>query len=187
MNSGTKPTVRSVCLFCASSSQVPRHYLDFAAEVGCLVAQQGVRLVYGGAKNGLMGAAADAALNEDGEVVGVMPKVLSGQERAHQRLSALHITGDMHERQKKMAELADAFVVLPGGLGTLAEFFEILTWKQIGLHAKPIALLNAYGFWNPLLGALERCHTEGFLHENPDKLFIILEQIEDFRKFLVRI
>lgn len=171
-------------MFCASSSAVDQKYMDLAAALGGLIAARGLRLVYGGAQSGLMGAAADSALAAGGEVTGVMPEILSGRERAHKTLTTLHITKDMHERQQKMADLSDAFIVLPGGTGTLAEFFEILTWKQIGVHGKPIAVLNAYNFWTPLLDMLSHCGTEGFLHQNPEDFFTVCDDLEAIRTFL---
>ena len=175
--------VQSVCVFCASSDAVDQKYKDLATELGELIAGQGLRLVYGGAQGGLMGAAADAALAAGGEVYGVMPEILSNRERAHKNLTKLTITKDMHERQQTMTDLADAFVILPGGTGTLAEFFEILTWKQIGLHQKPIILVNMFGCWEPLLGMINTCLKQGFLHENPETLFSICDNIEDVQAF----
>ncbi len=171
--------VQSVCVFCASSDAAPQKYKDLAASLGTLIAERGLRLVYGGAQSGLMGAAANSALAAGGEVIGVMPEILSGRERAHKNLTKLTITKDMHERQQTMASLADAFVILPGGMGTLAEFFEILTWKQIGLHQKPIILVNMFGFWDPLLATINSCLKDGFLHENPETLFSICDNMED--------
>jgi len=175
--------INSLCVFCASSSKVDEKYYSIAASVGDFCAKENLTVVYGGAQAGLMGRVADAALGSGGEVIGVMPEILSDRERAHKGLSCLYITKDMHERQKKMADLSDAFLILPGGLGTLAEFFEILTWKQIGLHEKPIFLLNIYGFWDPLLNMIESVAQERFLHENPSDLFQILHSLEDFQNF----
>ena len=169
----TLSNIHSLCIFCASSNNVDPKYKELAADMGAFVARSGITLVYGGAQGGLMGAAADAALSESGNVIGVMPEILSGQERAHKNLSVLHITKDMHERQKKMADLSDAFLILPGGTGTLAEFFEILTWKQIGVHDKPIILCNAFGFWDSLLETLQHCLKEGFLHHDPQNIVTI--------------
>jgi uncharacterized protein (TIGR00730 family) len=173
----------SICVFCASSNAIDPRYLKLAAETGRLLAARGWRAVYGGARGGMMGAMANAALESGGEVVGVIPEVLGPQERAHQGLTELHIVNDMHERQQKMMALADGFIVLPGGLGTLAEFFEILTWKAIGLHGKKIALVNARGFWDPLLGQLRQTEEEGFLHAEQARLFKVFEGIEDIGNF----
>ena len=157
--------------------------MDLASRLGGFLATQGMRVVYGGAQGGLMGAVADAALDKGGEVIGVLPEILSDRERAHKGLSALHITKDLHERQQKMAALADAFVVLPGGTGTLAEFFEILTWKQIGLHEKPIILANIYGFWGGLLDALDHGFEEGFLYQPLKDVIEIFDTMDDLEGF----
>ena len=175
--------IQSVCVFCASSDAVDQKYKDLAFTLGGFLAAQKLRLVYGGAQGGLMGAAADGALAGGGEVFGVMPEILSDRERAHKNLTQLYVTKDMHERQQKMAELADAFVILPGGTGTLAEFFEILTWKQIGVHKKPIVFCNAFGFWNPLISMLDSCLQQQFLHENPKTLFEICDNMKDVQNF----
>ena len=175
--------IESVCVFCASSDVIPQKYKDVASWLGEFCAGQGLRIVYGGAQDGLMGTLADAALAKDGCVVGVMPEILSGRERAHTGLSELHITKDMHERQQKMSDLADAFLILPGGMGTLAEFFEILTWKHIGIHDKPIVLLNIEGYWNPLLNMIDQSMEQGFSNKNASDLFEIYDQIEDVQNF----
>ena len=130
-----------------------------------------------------MGALANAVLVAGGEVIGVIPEVLGPQERAHQGLTELHIVDDMHERQQKMMTLSDGFIVLPGGLGTLAEFFEILTWKAIGLHGKKIALVNTDGFWDPLLEQLRQNEDKGFLHAEQARLFAVFEGIEGLGDF----
>lgn len=176
--------IRSLCVFCSSSSKLDERYYGLGEEVGRVVASRGVHLVYGGAAGGIMGKVADAALAEGAEVTGVIPEVLSGHERRHKNLTALYVTKDMHERQKKMADLSDAFLILPGGLGTLAEFFEILTWKQIGLHEKPIWLLNSHGFWNYLLDQFKSCRVQNFMYSDPSSLFDTLEDAEEINDFL---
>lgn len=138
--------IKNICVFCGSSTIVDGKYLRAARDVGVMLAQNGYGVVYGGGNIGLMGAAADAALEAGGKVIGVIPKFLRDKEVAHKGLTELHLTETMHERQVGMAERSDAFVVLPGGLGTLAEFFEVLTWKQLGLHDKPIMLVNDFGY-----------------------------------------
>lgn len=176
--------VQALCVFCASSDRVDEKYKKLAEELGQFCAHAQIRLVYGGAQEGLMGAAATAALERGGDVIGVMPEILSSRERAHQNLTELHVTADMHQRQQKMADLADVFVILPGGLGTLAEFFEIVTWKQIGLHQKPVLLLNAFGFWDSLLQGLDQAREEGFLYDDPGALFKIFDNLNDIKGFL---
>lgn len=165
--------IKSLCVFCASSPAIDPKYMDLAAETGRLCAGNGWNLVYGGARGGMMGAMADAALAAGGHVEGVIPDVLGPQERAHPGLTRLHIVADMHERQKKMAHLADGFIVLPGGIGTLAEFFEIITWKSIGLHQKPVAVIDAGGFWSGLVNTIEQCAAGKFLHTDPRRLFSV--------------
>ena len=177
--------LKSLCVFCASSSEVHQKYIDLAADLGTMLAQAHICLVYGGAQGGLMGAAANAALAAGGEVIGVIPEVLFGQERAHQGLTKLYITRDMHERQQKMAALADGFVVLPGGLGTLAEFFEVLTWKYIGLHDKPIILVNIDGFWDSLIETMGNCQQQGFLNGDFLDLVRICNDLHTIRTFFV--
>ncbi len=177
------PLSRSVCVFCASSDRVEARYKTLAADMGAMAAAEGWHVVYGGAQGGLMGAAADAAVDAGGKVTGVMPKSLVSMERAHQGLTMLYHTKDMHERQQMMAALSQGFVILPGGLGTLAEFFEILTWKQIGLHDKPIALVNAYGYWDPLLELMRHAQEQNFLHQRTQDLYHVFENIEELRTF----
>lgn len=154
--------IRRLCVFCGSSSG-QRHHLDVAREVGRTVAAHGIELVYGGARVGTMGAVANGALDADGSVVGVIPRGLAELEVAHDGLSSLHVVDTMHERKSLMAELADAFVALPGGTGTLEELFEIWTWAQLELHTKPIGLLNVDGYYAPMLAMVDHMIDEGFL------------------------
>ena len=176
--------VQNVCVFCSASSHLDTRYYDLAEATGEAFAQRGFRIVYGGAQGGMMGRMADAALKNNAEVIGVLPKILSDRERAHKTLTTLHLTEDMHTRQKKMAELSDAFVILPGGLGTLAEFFEVLTWRQINLHDKPIYVLNAFGFWDGLIETINQMNQERFLHAPYETLFKTCKEIDDLCDFL---
>jgi uncharacterized protein (TIGR00730 family) len=157
------PSMRRVCLFCGSSPGTNPLYLEAARKVGRTLARRGLTLVYGGGSVGLMGAVADAALAEGGEVVGVIPRALQLRELAHANLTTLHVVGSMHERKAKMAEHADAFVALPGGIGTLEEFAEILTWAQLGLHVRPCGLLDVAGYWRPLVAFFDHAVAEGFV------------------------
>ena len=157
--------LHSLCVFCASSPGLHPAYMDEARHFGALLARRGVRLVYGGGRVGLMGALADGALHAGGDVVGVMPHSLVGREIAHQGLTQLHVVSSMHERKARMAELSDGFVALPGGLGTLEELFEVWTWGQLGLHAKPYGLLDSNGFWAPLLALLDHLVAQRFVRE----------------------
>jgi len=173
---------QNVCVYCASSNKVDSKYIKLADDVGAFIAKSGRTLVYGGGHVGLMGAAADAALNDGGEVIGVIPQYLKDKEVAHLGLSALHTTLTMQERQQKMADLSDAFIMLPGGLGTLAEFFEIITWKHLGFHSKPVFVLNAFGYWDDLLAMLLKAGNENFLYEDTDTLFTVCDDFNDLQK-----
>ena len=155
--------MKRICLFCGSSTRVGTRYLDLARNFGGLLAARGIELVYGGGSIGLMGAAADAVLEAGGRVIGVIPKALARKEVLHEGLTDLRIVGSMHERKALMADLSDGFAALPGGLGTLDEWFEIWTWAQLGIHDKPIGLLNFEGFFDPLLTFLDQLVAEGFV------------------------
>ncbi len=155
--------MRSVCVFCGSNPGRRREYLAGAADLGRILAARGIRVVYGGAHVGLMGALADAVLAAGGEIIGVIPGLLVDAEVAHPGLSELRVTGSMHERKALMAELADGFIALPGGIGTLEEFAEIVTWAQLGLHAKPTGLLNLLGYYDGLLRFLDHATQERFV------------------------
>jgi uncharacterized protein (TIGR00730 family) len=155
--------LRSVCVFCGSSPGADPAYATAAAEVGRLLAATDRTLVFGGGCVGLMGVLADAALAAGGRVIGVIPQALLDKELAHQGLTELRVVRSMHERKALMAELSDAFVALPGGIGTLEEFFEVWTWGQLGLHAKPYGLLDVNGFFGPLLTFLDRLVEQRFV------------------------
>jgi uncharacterized protein (TIGR00730 family) len=155
--------MKRVCVFCGSSSGANPVYLDAARELGTLLAERALGLVYGGGNLGLMGALADAALADGGEVIGVIPESLVLCELAHRGCTKLRVVSSMHERKAIMADLADAFIALPGGFGTLDEFCEVLTWAQLGFHRKPCGLLNVAGFWDPFLAQLKHAVTEGFV------------------------
>jgi uncharacterized protein (TIGR00730 family) len=154
--------VRRVCVFCGASSGRQTAYAEAARAFGAAVASRGFGLVFGGGRVGLMGALADGALAEGGEVVGVIPQALVARELAHAGVTELHVVGSLHERKALMAELADAFVALPGGFGTLDELMEQLTWSQLGLHAKPVAILEVAGYWRPLIALARHATAEGF-------------------------
>lgn len=157
--------MKNICVFCGANFGCHLDYEDAAREFGRELAGNGMRLIYGGAKVGLMGVLADEALAAGGEVLGVMPKFLAEREVAHPDIQ-MEWVDSMHTRKTRMAELADAFVVLPGGFGTMEEFFEILTWAQLGMHQKPIALLDIRQFFQPLILFLRHCAGQGFIrHE----------------------
>ena len=156
--------MKYVCVYCGSNAGNRPVYAERAAALGRLLASQGLGLVYGGGNVGLMGIVADAVLQAGGEVVGVIPEQLVGMEVAHRGVTRLEIVADMHTRKARMFDLADAFVALPGGFGTLDEMFEMLTWRQLGLGDKPCAFLDVDGFWQPLMAMLDRMVGERFLH-----------------------
>jgi uncharacterized protein (TIGR00730 family) len=155
--------MKRILVFCGSSPGKRPEYIERAAELGRLLAQRGLGLVYGGASVGLMSAVADGALRAGGEVIGVIPKRLTELEIAHAGLSELHIVDTMHQRKALMAQLSDAVMALPGGTGTLDELFELFTWSQLGLHRKPMGLLDIAGYWRPLLAFLQHAVNEQFL------------------------
>ncbi len=155
--------MRRLCVFCGASVGDRPVYAEQARQLGQALAGRGIGLVFGGGHIGLMGILADAVLAAGGEAVGVIPQALVDRELAHRGLTRLHVVGTMHQRKALMAELADGFAALPGGFGTGDEFFEILTWSQLGLHAKPIGLLNTADFFRPLLTWLDHMVAEGFL------------------------
>lgn len=164
--------MKRVCVFCGSSPGADPLYMRVAREVGALLAERGLGLVYGGAQVGLMGAVADGALAAGGEVIGILPQSLVRKEVAHTGLDELRIVGSMHERKAQMADLSDGFLALPGGCGTFEEFFEVVTWAQIGIHRKPCALLNIAGYYDPLLALLHHAVDARFVR--PEHLGLIL-------------
>ena len=155
--------LRAVCVFCGSSAPADPRYRDAARALGALIARRGVDLVYGAGSMGLMGELADAALGHGGRVIGVIPAGLFAREVGHTGLTELHEVASMHERKQLMYDLSDAFVALPGGLGTLEELAEVATWSQLGLHSKPVVLLDVDGFWEPLVSQLDRMADVGLL------------------------
>jgi uncharacterized protein (TIGR00730 family) len=163
--------MKRITVFCGSSTGKNRKYSEQAFQLGKILAQKNIGVVYGGAKIGLMGAVADGALSEKGEVIGVIPDFLQTKEVAHNELSEMIVVESMHERKLKMHDLADGFIALPGGFGTMEELFEILTWGQLGLHQKPVGLLNMENFYQPLLDMLFQMTEQNFLKEiNRDML-----------------
>jgi uncharacterized protein (TIGR00730 family) len=165
-----------ICVFCGSSPGRSERYISAARSLGRLLAERGIGLVYGGASVGTMGALADAALDAGGEVIGVIPEQLVDRELAHPRLSDLRVVADMHERKARMAERADGFVALPGGAGTLEEFFEVWTWAQLGLHTKPLGLLDIDGYYQPLLTFIDRMVTEQFLRADYRDMLVVASE-----------
>lgn len=171
--------MRSVCVFCGSNPGRRPDYLASAAGLGRDLAKRGIRVVYGGAQVGTMGALADAVLDAGGEITGVIPEHLVSAEIAHPGVSDLRVVGSMHERKALMAELSDAFIALPGGLGTLEEFAEIVTWAQLGLHSKPAGLLNLQGYYDDLLRFLDHASAERFLRPDHREMIIARSDAAD--------
>ena len=168
--------MKSICVYCGSSSGAQPIYIEQAKRLGTSIAQAGIALVYGGASVGLMGAVADAALAAGGRVIGVMPTSLIEKEIDHKGLNELHIVSNMHTRKAKMAELSDGFIAMPGGAGTLEEFFEMWTWSQLGYHLKPCGLLNVAGYFDGLITFMRHTVTEKFVKaEHVDMVLVETE------------
>ena len=171
-------TMRRICVFCGSSAGARGVYREIALATGRSIARRALGLVYGGASIGLMGAVADGALGAGGEVIGIIPGALEAKEIAHGGLTRLEVVSSMHERKARMAELADAFVALPGGMGTLEETAEVLTWAQLELHHKPCGLLDVEGYWAPLVAFLDQAVRERFLRPQHRELLIVEQDPE---------
>jgi uncharacterized protein (TIGR00730 family) len=173
------PELSSICVFCGSNRGSDPAYLEAADAVGRGLAQRGVRLVYGGGRVGMMGAIADAARDAGGEVVGVMPRQMIDREIGHTGIDDLRVVDSMHERKALMVELADAFIALPGGIGTLEELFEVYTWAQLGIHAKPLGLLDVAGYFRPLVAFLDHSVQERFLRPQTRTLLAVSDDLDD--------
>lgn len=171
--------MKRITVFCGSSIGTEDIYKSQATLLGQTLAKRKIELVYGGANVGLMGTVADGVLNAGGRVIGVLPRFLRSKEIAHQQLTELILVDSMHERKTKMNELCDGVIALPGGFGTLEELFEMLTWAQLGLHKKPIAILNSDGFYDSLLVLLETMVEKGFLKEANHQMLLVSNNIDD--------
>ncbi|WP_032112591.1 TIGR00730 family Rossman fold protein [Candidatus Paracaedibacter symbiosus] len=177
--------IQSVCVYCGASVRADQIYKDAAVRMGEVLAKAGLQVIFGGGKLGLMGLVADNAMANGARVIGIIPKLLENFEGAHPSLSELHIVDTMHTRKKKMSELADAFIVLPGGFGTLDELFEILTWRQLQMHDKPVIIVNVNGYWDPLRKLIHNIIEQNFAPtghalfatfvDSPDEVLDILE------------
>ena len=167
-----------LAVFCGSSAGFRPAYREAARGLGQLLGERGIGLVYGGSHVGLMGMVADACLAWGGEVLGVMPRFMVEKEIAHRDITKLHIVESMHERKAMMGELSDAFVALPGGFGTWDEFCEVITWAQIGLHSKPIAMLNVEGFYDAFLAMVDHAAKEGFIRPQHREMISTFENVE---------
>lgn len=181
------PLPATLCVYCGSSTEAPAGHLALARSLGQLLARNGIALIYGGGRIGLMGAAAEAAIAAGGKVIGIIPDFLLRREVAHDHLSELVVTDSMHARKRIMAERAEAFCVLPGGLGTLDETFEMLTWAQLGLHAKPIVLLNHEGYWDPLLALVDRLVANRYVRPEHRALLRVAPDLEALLPLLARL
>ena len=173
------PALSSVCVFCGSNAGVDPAYMQAAVHVGRSLAERGLRLVYGGAHVGMMGALADAAMSAGGDVTGVIPRQIVDLEVGHTGVGDLRIVDSMHERKALMAELADAFVALPGGIGTLEELFEVFTWAHLGLHRKPLGLLDVGGYYELLTAFLDHAVQQGFLRAETRRMIAVADGLDE--------
>ena len=165
--------MKNICIYCGSATGTNPEYVESARRVGATLVRRGLGLVYGGGRVGLMGVVADAVLGGGGRVVGVIPEALATREVAHEGLTELHVVADMHERKALMARSADAFLTLPGGIGTFEEFFETLSWAALALHHKPMGILNVAGYFDPLLALLDHAVGERFLRREFLELLVV--------------
>ncbi|MDQ0215867.1 uncharacterized protein (TIGR00730 family) [Oikeobacillus pervagus] len=176
--------MKSICIFAGSSLGNKNEYKAAAIQTGKIMADQGIRLIYGGSKKGLMGEVANEVLMNGGEVIGVMPRGLSNGENVHGQLTELIAVDSMHERKAKMHNLADGFIALPGGLGTFEELFEVLCWSQIGIHQKPVGLLNSCGYYDPVLNIIQHSILEGFVNKIHQKIMNTSSDPEELIKMM---
>jgi len=170
--------IKNVCVYCGSSSKVDDVYKQSAEKLGKIIAAEGWGVVYGGGRVGLMGLVADSALEAGAKVTGIIPEHIQAREIEHTDLTELHVVDSMHIRKQMMVDRSDAFVILAGGLGTLDEFFELLTWKQLGLHDKPIVMVNVGGYWTKLLEALDHIAQSGFMRPEDKDTFVVVDSVE---------
>jgi uncharacterized protein (TIGR00730 family) len=173
------PRIQSICVYCGSSNRAPRRHREAAAELGVLMAEAGIELVFGGGRVGLMGAVADGALAAGARVTGIIPEHLLRAEVKHAEVTKLIVTKSMHQRKAQMFKRSDAFVILPGGPGTLDEFFEILTWRQLQLHDKPIVLCGVDGYWKKLVQLVDWFVDNNYTRRDFRHLFTVVERVED--------
>ena len=168
--------MKQICVYCGSSDRIPEAYLKAAYEMGKIIANRGMNLVYGAGSTGMMGAVANGVLEAGGEVWGVMPKNFDTPQLAHTGCTHYEVVEDMHVRKARMAELSDGFIALPGGLGTFEELFEIVTWAQIGLHRKPVGILNTNGYYDHILAMVAHADAEGFIYSEHRDFFNVAAQ-----------
>lgn len=186
--SQNKPSIRSICVYCGSQPGRDSAYVEAARKLGRAMAENDIRLVYGGGTKGIMGAVASGVLSNGGKVTGIIPEFLIDMEATRHSLGQLNdliVTKDMHERKHRMFEQSDAFVTLPGGIGTLEEIVEIMTWGQLGRHEKPIVLANINGFWDPMLELIGHMRAEGFIHTAHKVQPMVIGDVEDIVPALI--
>jgi len=171
--------MKAITVFCGSKGGNDPHFIEMAQKTGKLLANQGIQLIYGGGKVGMMGELANAALQNEGQVTGIIPSFLCTKEIAHDQLTELIVVETMHERKLKMQESCQGFISLPGGFGTMEEFFEVLTWGQLGLHQKPIGLLNPGGYFDPLVHFLDQMVDTAFLSQNDRDMVLVADSPKD--------
>ena len=170
--------MQNICVYCASSTQIESSYFEGAHHLGKIMAENGLRLIYGGGSSGLMGKLADSILEHKGQVVGVIPQFMCDENWNHTSLTELITVDTMHERKEKMAQLADAAVALPGGCGTMEELLEVITWKQLGIFTKPIIIVNLNGFYDPLVEMLHRAVEQNFMRDIHRDIWIVVDKVE---------
>lgn len=178
------PSIQSLCVFCGASNAIDKRFFDLGYELGGKIAQEGYSMVYGAGDCGIMGAAADGALDKEGTVLGVFPRVLDGLEAEHKKLSETIIVDDMHTRKMAMFERSDAFIILPGGFGTMDETFEVITWKQLHTHSKPIILYNFEGYWDLWRDMTEQFIRMGFASDNTRSKYDIVDSMDEVFRLL---
>lgn len=176
--------IRSVCVYCASSTKIDQIYFDTAARLGSLLAERGIRLITGGGKFGLMAALSDAVLTKGGKAMGIIPGFMIEQDWLHTGLSSIMKVNSMHERKEAMANASDAIIAMPGGCGTLEELLEIITWKQLGLYLKPIVILNTNQFFDPLLEMLQKAIDENFMRPQHQEIWKVAETPEQAIEYI---
>lgn len=177
---------KSICVYCAHRNGIKSSYLKAAGDTGNMIARHNMRLVYGAGDVGLMGEVANSAQSGKAEILGVIPEHLLQLEIGKQDIDSFIITENMHERKKIMLLNSDAFILLPGGFGSLEEFFELITWRQLGLHTKPCFIFNVEGYWDPLLKLIENQISEGFVLSKNTKFFTVVDKIEDLEEKLIQ-
>ena len=177
--------MKTICVYCGSSDKMSDEYLQAARQMGGVIARHRFSLAYGAGCTGMMGAVADGALEAGGEVIGVIPRVFNTPTLMHNGLTRLEIVENMHTRKQRLVDISDAFIALPGGYGTFEELFEVLTWSQIGLHNKPVGILNVQHYYDTLLSAIDHAREEGFMYAEHQSLFVCAEQPDDLLRMLV--